>query len=60
MYLYLGWFLHHLDLIESYPFQFIQNFERRRPSYKSLANGEKYFGAKSTFRNSQQNKEAIL
>ena len=46
MYLYLGWFLHHLDLIESYPFQFIQNFERRRPSYKSLANGEKYFGIK--------------
>ena len=26
MYIYLGWFLHHLDLIEHYSFQFLQGF----------------------------------
>ena len=44
MYLYLGWFLHHLDLIESYPFQFIQTFERQRPSYKSSYNNPQFTG----------------
>jgi hypothetical protein len=28
MYLYLGWFIHHLDLLEHYGFQFIQGFRR--------------------------------
>ena len=28
MYLYLGWFLHHLDLIEHHGFQFLEGFRR--------------------------------
>lgn len=32
MYLYLGWFIHHLDLIEHYSFQFTQTFYRRQAS----------------------------
>jgi hypothetical protein len=37
MYLYLGWFLHHLDLIEHYSFQFVQTFVRQcRKAPKSL------------------------
>jgi quinol-cytochrome oxidoreductase complex cytochrome b subunit len=29
MYLYLGWFLHHLDLIEHYAYQFTQTFYKK-------------------------------
>ena len=28
MYLYLGWIIHHLDLLEHYGFQFVQTFSR--------------------------------
>ena len=28
MYIYLGWFLHHLDLIEHHGFQFLEGFRR--------------------------------
>ena len=29
IYLYLGWFLHHLDLIEHYAYQFTQTFYKK-------------------------------
>jgi hypothetical protein len=33
IYLYLGWFVHHLDLLDHYVFQFSQTFWRRCSSY---------------------------
>ena len=33
VYLYLGWFVHHLDLIDHYIFHFMETFKRRSGSY---------------------------
>ena len=62
MYLYLGWFLHHLDLIESYPFQFVQSFERRRPTYKSLSSSSEFLGtpSKTTFQSYKTTRNSSL
>jgi hypothetical protein len=47
MYLYLAWFLHHLDLIEHYAFQFVQTFYRQYSKlYTKAALKSKY--SKST------------
>jgi hypothetical protein len=33
LYLYMGWIVHHLDLIDHYIFQFSQTFYRKLSSY---------------------------
>ena len=55
IYLYLGWFIHHLDLLDHYIFQFSQTFIRKSSSYTlrrlSLRNEDESF-TKTTTRTS--------
>jgi hypothetical protein len=50
-YLYLGWFLHHLDILDHYIFQFSQTFSRKYISLKHLVKNNKgtsHFSQNST------------
>jgi hypothetical protein len=51
MYLYLGWLLHHLDLIDHYIFQYTQTLLSKRNSLRRSANKEfeTNFGLSNTF-----------
>ena len=42
IYLYLGWFIHHLDLIDNYPFRFIQTYT----SYSNKLVNKSFFKTK--------------